>query len=228
MYMARPLGMFWHAIEKKTISPWEGQEWQIDGDRSVQFSSVTQSCPALCDPMDCSTPGFPIHHQLPELAQTHVHWVSDAIQPSHPLLSSSPPDFNLSQHESFPMSRLFTSGGKKKNKKQVARVLELHLQHQPFQWIFTGWFSLGLTGLILQSKGPSSVFSNTTVRKHQLFHAQPPLWSNSHICTWLLEKPHVWLDRPLLEKWCLCFIMHCLDFIKELLTCNTVKSKPSN
>ena len=66
---------------------------------SVQFGSVTQSCPILCDPMDCNTPGLPVHHQLPELAQTHVHWVGDAIQPSHPLLSLSPPVFNLSQHQ---------------------------------------------------------------------------------------------------------------------------------
>ena len=66
---------------------------------SVQFSSVAQSCPTLWDPMDCSTPGFPVHYQLLELAQTHVNWVSDAIQPSHPLLSPSPPAFNLSQHQ---------------------------------------------------------------------------------------------------------------------------------
>ena len=68
---------------------------------SVQFNSVTQSCPALCDPMDCSKPGLPIHHQLPELAQTHVHRVGDAIQPSHPLSTLSPPTFNLSQHQVF-------------------------------------------------------------------------------------------------------------------------------
>ena len=66
-----------------------------------QFSSVTQSCLTLCDPMDCSTPGFPVHHQLPELAQTHVHRVSDAIQPSDPLSSPSPPAFSLSQHQSL-------------------------------------------------------------------------------------------------------------------------------
>ena len=64
----------------------------------VQFSSVTQSCPTLCDLVDCSQPGIPVHHQLPELTQTHVHWVSDAIQPSHPLSSPSPPILNLSQH----------------------------------------------------------------------------------------------------------------------------------
>ena len=64
-----------------------------------QLSSVAQLCPTLCDPMDCSTPGFPVHHQLPELAQTHVHRVGDAIQPSHPLLTPSPPAFNLSQQQ---------------------------------------------------------------------------------------------------------------------------------
>ena len=68
---------------------------------SVQFSSVTQSCPTLCDPMDCSTSGFPVHHQFLEFTQTHVHRIHDAIQPSHPLLSPSPPVFNLSQHQSL-------------------------------------------------------------------------------------------------------------------------------
>ena len=68
---------------------------------SVQFSSITQSCPTLCDPMDCSTPGLLVHHQLPEFTQTHVHRVSHAIQPSHPLLSASPPALNLSQHQGF-------------------------------------------------------------------------------------------------------------------------------
>ena len=94
---------------------------------SVQFSSVTQLCPTLCDPMDCSRPGLPVHHQLPEFTQTHVHRVSDAIQPSHPLSSPSPPTFNLSQHRLFKwVSSL----------QQVARVLEFQLQHQSFQWIF--------------------------------------------------------------------------------------------
>ena len=72
--------------------------WIIVG---FQFSSVAQSCPTLCDPMDCSTPDLPVHHQLLEFTQTHAHWVSDAIQPSHPLSSPSPPSFNLSQHQVF-------------------------------------------------------------------------------------------------------------------------------
>ena len=68
---------------------------------SVQFCSVTQLCPTLCDPVDCRTPGLPVHHELPEFTQTKVHWVCDAIQPSHPLSSSSPPTFNFSQHQSI-------------------------------------------------------------------------------------------------------------------------------
>ena len=75
-------------------------DFQYDGENaSVQFSSVTQLCPTLCDPMNCSTPGLPVHHQLLESTQTHVHWVGDAIQPSHPLSSPSPPALNLSQHQ---------------------------------------------------------------------------------------------------------------------------------
>ena len=90
-----------------------------------QFSSVAQSCSTLCDAMDCSTPGFPIHHQLPELAQTHVHRVGDAIQPSHPLSSPSPPTFNLSWHQA-----LFQGVS---SSHQVAKGLEFQLQHQSFQ-----------------------------------------------------------------------------------------------
>ena len=93
-----------------------------------QFSSITQSCPTLCDPMDCSTPGFPVHQQLPELTQSPVHQVSDAIQPSHPLLSPSPPTFNLSQHQG-----LFQWVS---NLHQVNKALEFQLQHLSFQWIF--------------------------------------------------------------------------------------------
>ena len=70
-------------------------------DLMVQFSSVAQSCPILCDTMDCSRPGLPVYHQLPEFTQTHVHWVGDAIHPSHPLSSPSPPAFYLSQHQVF-------------------------------------------------------------------------------------------------------------------------------
>ena len=91
-----------------------------------QFNSVSQSCPTLCDPMNHSTPGLPVHHQLPEFTQTHVHWVSDAIQLSHPLSSPSPPAPNLSQHQG--LFQWVSSSH------QVAKVLEFQLQHQSFQW----------------------------------------------------------------------------------------------
>ena len=93
---------------------------------SVQFTSVTQSCLTLCDPMNHSTPGLPVHHQLPESAQTHVHWVSDAIQPSHPLSFPSPSAFNFSQHQG--LFKWVSSSH------EVAKVLEFQLQHQSFQW----------------------------------------------------------------------------------------------
>ena len=129
--------------------------------------------------MDCSILYFPVHHQLLELAQTHVHQLGDVIQPSHPL--SSPSAYHLSQHQGL-FQWVISSY-------QVARVLELQLQHHSFQWIFrTDWFHLGLTGLIsMLSKGLPRVFSNTTVQKHQFFSTQLSLWSNSHIHTWLLE-----------------------------------------
>ena len=124
-----------------------GQSWPlwfstssvIKTQHSVQFSSVAQSCPTLCDPMDCSTPGLPVHHQLLEFTQTHVHWVDDAIQPSHPLSSPSPPTFNLSLHQG--LFKWVSSS------RQVAKVLGFQFQHQSFQWIFrTDFLSDGLVG----------------------------------------------------------------------------------
>ena len=94
--------------------------------KSVQFSSASQLCLTLCDPMDCSTPGLPVYHQLLEFIQTYVHWVGNAIQPSHPLSSPSPPALNLSQHQG--LFQWVSSSN------QVAKVLELKLQHQSFQW----------------------------------------------------------------------------------------------
>ena len=105
----------------------------------LQFSSVAQSCLILCDPMNRSTPGLPVHHQLPEFTQTHVHWVSDAIQRAHPLSSPSAPALNLSQNQGLFkwVSSLH----------QVAKVLEFQLQHQSFQWTpRTDLLSNGLVG----------------------------------------------------------------------------------
>ena len=128
-----------------------------------------------------SMPGFSVRHHLPELGQTHFHWVSDANQPSRPLPSPSLSAFNFSPTSgSFPMSQLFTWGGQNVGVSASASVLPMNIQD---------WFPLGLTGLIsLQSKGLSRIFSNTIVWKHQFFDAQPSLWSNSHIHTWLVEN----------------------------------------
>ncbi|CAM9604088.1 unnamed protein product [Rangifer tarandus platyrhynchus] len=92
----------------------------------IQFSSVAQSCLTLCDPMDCSTPGFPVHHQLPKLAQIHVHRVSDAIQPSHPLLSSRLQSFPASG--SFQMSQFFASDVQNTGISASASVLPMNIQ----------------------------------------------------------------------------------------------------
>ena len=119
-----------------SVLPMNIQDWLLLGltgwislqSRSDQIRSVTQLCPTLCDPMNLSTPGLPVHYKLPEFTQTHVHRVSDAIQPSHPLSSPSPPAFNLSQHQGLFqwVSSLH----------QVAKVLDFQLQPQSFQWTF--------------------------------------------------------------------------------------------
>ena len=109
-------GRFFTKWAMREVKPWD----------SVQFSSVTQSCPTLCNLMDSSTPSVLVYHQLPEWSQTHVHWVGDAIQLSHPLSSPSPPAFNLFQHQG--LFKWVSSSH------QVAKVLEFQLQHQFFQW----------------------------------------------------------------------------------------------
>ena len=133
--------------------------------QSVQFSSVAKSYPTLCDPTNCTTSGLPVHHQLLEFTQTQVHWVSDAIQPSHPLFSPSSPAFNLSQHQG--LFQWVSSSH------QVAKYWSFSInisssnEHigSPLGW--TGWISL-------QSEGLSRVFFNTTVQKHPFFGAQLP------------------------------------------------------
>ena len=125
-------------------------------------------------------------------------WCCLTISSSVTLLPSA---LSLSQHQVFfPMSRLFTSGSHSIG--ASASVLPMNIQD---------WFPLRLMCLIsLLSKGLSRVSSSTTVWKHQFLSVQPSLWSNSHISTWILEKPQLWLDRPLLAEWCLCFLVCCL------------------
>ena len=124
-------------------------------------------------PMDWSTPGLPVHHQLPVFTQTRVHWVGDAIQPSHPLSSLFLPTFkSFTASGSFPMSQLFTSGGQSIGVSVSTSVPPMYIQD---------WFPLGWTGWIsLQSKRLSRVFSNTIVQKHQFFSAQLFIVQLSH------------------------------------------------
>ena len=148
----------------------------------IQFSSVAQSCPTLCDPTNRSTPGLPVHHQLLEFTQNSCPsswWCHPAISSSVFLFSSCPQ--SLPTSESFLMSQLFTWGGWSIGVSASASVLPMNTQDwSPLGW--TGWISL-------QSKGLSRVFSNTTVQKHQFFGSQLSSQSNSHIHTWPLEKP---------------------------------------
>ena len=126
----------------------------------------------------------------------------------HPTISSSVALFSYPQSfsasVSFPMSQPFASGNQSIESSVSASVLPMNIQDR---------FPLRLTSLIpLQSKGHSRMFSSTTVQKHQFFGAQPSVWSNFHIHTWPLEKPQLWQDRPLLAKWCLCFLICCLGW----------------
>ena len=143
--------------------------------------------------MDYSTPGSLLHHYLPEVAQIHVHGVGDVIY----LILCCP---LLLLPSVFPIrvfSRFFTSGGQSSGASASASFPPMNIQ---------GWSPLGLTGLIsLQSKGLSRVLSKTTVWKKQFFSAQPSLGSSSHSHTWLLEKPKLWLYRPLSAKWYVLF-----------------------
>ena len=145
-------------------------------------------CPSL-SPEDCS------------YSNPLSQWCHPTISPSVALFSSWPQSFPASG--SFLMSQLFISAGKSIGASASASVIPMNIQ---------GWFPLGLTNLIsLLSKGLPRVFSSTLFQKHQFLDAQCSLWSNLHICTWLLEKPWLWLDRSLLAKWCLRFLTRRLD-----------------
>ena len=141
--------------------------WQVG---SVQFSSVTQLCPTICDPMDCSTQGLPVHHQLPEFTQTHVHRVSDAIHPPRPLSSPSPPVPNRS--ESIPVSQLFAWGSQSIGVSVWASVLPMNTQDwSPLGW--TGWISLlskGLKSLLQHHSSKASILRHSAFFSVQLSH----------------------------------------------------------
>ena len=151
------------------------------------FSSVAQLCPTLSDPMDGSTLGLPVHHQLPEFTQTHVHWVGDAIQPSHPLSSHSPPAFNLSQHQGL-FQWLSSSH-------QVAKVLEFQLQHQSFQWIFRG-------GLVGSPCSPRDSQESSPTPQFKSINSLVLSFLYSPTLTFIHDywKKQFWLDGPLSVK----------------------------
>ena len=150
--------------------------------------------------MDCSVPGF-LHINLSLLKLMPLSQLYHPTISSYVTLFSSCPQFFLPSG-SFPKSQLFTSRGQSIGASVSASVLPMNIQ---------GWFPLWLTGLIsLHFKGFSRVFSSTTIQKLQFFSTQFSLWSISHIHTWLLEKTLLWLDGPLLAKWCLCFLICCL------------------
>ena len=146
------------------------------------------SCLTLCDPMDCSTPCFPVLHHLPELVQTHVHWVSDVIQPSHPLSSPSSPALNLSQHQG--LFQWVSSSH------QVAKVLELQFQHQSFQWIFrVDFLSDGLVGSFCclrdsQESFPAPQFEGINSSALSIFY-----------CPWFQGTPPKGWPLPFLSPW---------------------------
>ena len=160
---------------------------------SVPFSSVAQSCPALCNPMNHSTPGLPVHHQTPQVHSNSCpssRWCHPATSSSVIPFSSCPQTRPVS--ESFPMSQLFAWGGQSIGVSASASVLPKNtLDWSPLGW--TGW-------IFLQFKGLSRVFSNTTVQKYQFFGVQLSSQPNSHMHTWPQEKPQPWLDGPLLKK----------------------------
>ena len=152
--------------------------------------------------MDCIMPGLPVHHQLPELVQIHVHWVGDAIQPSHPLSSSSPPALNLSQPQclfkwvSFPI--------RWPKYWSVSFCISPSNEYSGLISFSMDWFDL----LVVQGTLKSLLQHHSS--KHKLFGVQLSLYSSSHIHTWLLEKTQLWLYGPLLAKRCHCFLICCL------------------
>jgi len=157
------------------------RSWGLGHELLYCFCLLTQSCPTLCNPMDCSVPGFLVLHHLPELSHTYVLWVSDAIQPSHPLSSPSPPAFSLSSIRVFSnesalhylVAEVFCFSFSISHSDEYSGLISFRID----------WFDL------LALQGTLKSLFQYTVWRHQLFGAQPFLSSSSHIYTWLLEKP---------------------------------------
>ena len=146
------------------------------------FSSVIAwLCSTLCNPMNRSTPGLPVHHELPESTQTHVHWISDAIQPPHPLSAPSPPALSLSQHQGV-FQRIGSSH-------QVAKALEFQLQHQSFQHPGLISFRMGGLDLLAVQGTLKSLLQHHSSKASILWYSAFFMARLSHPYIWLLEKP---------------------------------------
>ena len=198
------LGSRCQFINPKRCSAQNMNKIYTEKQKTLDFSA--QSHLTLCDPMHglqharllCPSPTpWAYSNSCPE------SWCCHSMISSSLISSSCLQSFPASG--SFQMRQLFASGGQNIGVSASASVLPMNIQD---------WFPLGLTGLIsLQSKGISRVFSNTTVQKHQFFSAQLSVKSNSHIHTWLMEKPQLWLYGHLSAKWCLCLLIRCLGLL---------------
>ena len=199
----------WDCFERNFISNYS---------RSVliEFScccSVTQSCLTLCNPMDCSMPGFSVLYYLPEFAQTHVHWVSDAIQPSHPLFPTSPLALNLSQHQG--LFQWVSSSHR------VAKVLQL--QHQSFQWIFRlisyriDWFGLlavrGTLKSLQHLSSKASILQHSTFFMVQLSHLYIITRKTIALTVWTFVTKVISLLFNMLSKFVVTFLWRSKDFL---------------
>ena len=182
----------------------------------IQFSSVAQLCPTLCDPMNLSTPGLPVHHQLPEYTQTHVHWVSNAIQPSHPLSSPSPPAPNPSQHQG-----LFQWVN---SLNQVAKVLEFQLQHQSFQWtprtdiLWMDWLDLlavqgTLKSLLQHHSSKTSILQHSAFFIVQLSHPYMTTGKTIALTRWTFVGKLMSLLRNMLSRLVITFLPRSTCFL---------------
>jgi len=163
--------------------------------------SVVPSCPTLCDPMDCSMPGFCVLHYLLEFAQTHIYLVNDVIQSFHPLLSPSPPALNLSQHQG--LFQWVSSSHRMAKYWSFSFSISPSNEYSGLISFRVGWFAL------LAVQGTLKSLLQHPVQKHQFFGTQPSLRSNSHTCTWLLEKPWPWLYYAI----CVCVYIYIYIYI---------------
>ena len=202
---------------------WSAKRLYVTHNTSVQFSSVAQSCSTLCNPMDFSTPGFHVHHQLPEFIQIHVYWVGDAIQPSHPLSSPSLLAFHLSQHQG--LFQWVSSSH------QVARVLEFQFQHQSFQWIFRlisfriDWFDFlaiqgTLKSLLQHHSSKASILWCSVFFMVQLSHPYMTTGKTIALTRWTLVSKVMCLLFNILSR------LLCLVAQSCLILCNTMDYRP--